>query len=334
MHIFLTGGTGLIGRPLVRALHRRGWTVTALVRNPQSKETQEIQAAGAQLAQGDVTKRESMRYAMTGADAVIHNAGWYEYGISSAARAKMQAINVAGTENTIGLAVELGIPKIVYTSTVLAYGATGPMPVDETYQRQFPFHSTYETTKTEAHEIALRYQQQGAPLVIVCPAGVIGAGDQSPWGWFVRMYVRGIMPPIVFAKHSKLSLVAAADVAETLALAVEKGRIGETYLCAGEARTIQETLAIWAQTPGGFKPLGWMPAWLAMAIGTVAAPILRMLGLPAFLSRETMQTVHQHSLFSAAKAERELGIIFRSAEQMWLDTLATERAAAGKSPRV
>jgi hypothetical protein len=52
---------------------------------------------GAQLATGDVTERESIRTAMSGADIVVHNAGQYEYGMDSAGKQRMRAVNVDGT---------------------------------------------------------------------------------------------------------------------------------------------------------------------------------------------------------------------------------------------
>src|SRR5262245_42866879 len=135
MKIFLTGGTGFIGQPLTRALLKRGWQVTALVRNPRSAEAKVIEALGAQLFHGDVTERDSMKAAMTGADVVFHNAGWYELGVSNAARANMRAVNVQGTENVLSLAVELGMPKIIYTSSTTAIGDTGGQLADESFKR-------------------------------------------------------------------------------------------------------------------------------------------------------------------------------------------------------
>lgn len=112
MKIFLTGGTGFIGRPLTQKLLSRGWEVKALVRNPNSDKSKEIQAFGAQLIKGDINDIDSMRESIQGADAVIHNAGWYEFGITKKDRPKMYQINVEGTRSTLTLAFELGIPRI------------------------------------------------------------------------------------------------------------------------------------------------------------------------------------------------------------------------------
>ncbi|MEK7328605.1 MAG: NAD-dependent epimerase/dehydratase family protein, partial [Chloroflexota bacterium] len=145
MKIFLTGGTGFIGKPLTRTLLRRGWEAILLTRSGQS------QIEGARAAKGDVTDRESMRAGMAGADIVLHNAGWYELGIASSAKAKMQAVNVSGTENVLSLAAELKIPRIVYTSSTTALGDTGGQTVDESFARIKQPITFYEQTKTSAH---------------------------------------------------------------------------------------------------------------------------------------------------------------------------------------
>ena len=55
MHVFLTGATGFIGQALVRAMRRRGWTVDALVRDPQSAPARWLAGQGCRLVPGDVT---------------------------------------------------------------------------------------------------------------------------------------------------------------------------------------------------------------------------------------------------------------------------------------
>jgi dihydroflavonol-4-reductase len=334
MNIFLTGGTGFIGLPLTLTLIQRGWKVIALVRNPNSAEAKAIQALGAQLVRGDVTDRESMREAMTGVDVVIHNAGWYKFGITKQAHDTMRAINVHGTEYTLGLAVELGISKIVYTSTILAFGQTGDLVADESFQRRTLPQSYYEQTKTEAHEFAVELQQRGAPIVIACPAGVIGPGDHSGLGYLVRMYVRGFLPPVLFAADGRRAHVYVDDVAEGIVRCVEHGRMGETYILSNGIMKHRDMFNFWKQTPGGVKmTFFWLPYTIALPFNIVLEPIERLLRLPMVFCREFALASFASWQFSAAKAERELGMRFRNLEQAWLDTLDGEREAARRGSK-
>src|SRR3972149_4226277 len=105
MKVFFTWGTGFIGTPLTKALVGRGWQVTVLTRSGTSPDPA-LPPSGGAGGKGDVTDKESMRAAMSGADVVIHNAGRYELGISTSAKTQLMAINVKGTANVLSLATE------------------------------------------------------------------------------------------------------------------------------------------------------------------------------------------------------------------------------------
>lgn len=324
MQIFLTGGTGFIGQPLAQCLLRRNWNVTALVRKPESPSAQALSKMGAHLATGDVTERESMRAAMTGSDIVIHNAGFYEYGLDARGKQRAQKINVNGTANVLGLALELGIPRSIYVSSTVAFGDSGTDLRDETFVRNTNYRTAYERTKTEAHAIALQYQQRGLPLVIVCPNGVVGANDHSVWGYFVRLYINKALPPMAWARNSRSAYIEVHDLAEGIALAAEKGRLGETYFLCGESKTVGEHLGYWAEKPGGFKNRIWLPAGLAALSLWPLEPLQRAAGLPAFLSRESVRAGSVNLNYSSEKAKRELGWNHRTAKEMWLETIDGE----------
>ncbi len=332
MRVFLTGATGFIGQPLTRALLRRGWGVTALVRQPQAPAARALAAQGVQLAPGDVAESDpaALQAALQGHDLVFHNAGWYELGISRGAQARMRAINVQGTENVLAAAVAAGVPRLVYTSSAIAIGDTGGALADEDFVRRAAPVTYYEQTKTEAHAVALRYQAQGAPLVIVSPGQVIGPGDHSPFGHFARLYVRGLFPGLAWGPDGVFTMGHVDDVAEAMALGAERGRVGCTYLVAGHPISMRAIMAVWAATPGGLKPRFWLPRRVAWLNGLLAEPVLRLLGQSAFLSRDAVNSTYVSLRFSSARAERELGASFRGAEQAWRDTLAEERAALKK----
>jgi dihydroflavonol-4-reductase len=109
-------------------------------------------------------------------------------------------------------------------------------------------------------------------------------------------------------------------------LVAERGRVGEAYNIGGGQITMRRIVETWKRTPGGLKPFLWLPKPLALFTGIITEPLLRWLGLPAFISREVVTTSFVTFRHSSAKAERELGFTYRSPEQAWRDTLAGERA--------
>ncbi len=324
MKVFLTGGTGFIGQPLTTALLKRGWLVTALVRNATSLSAQNLSKAGAQLSTGDITDRESMRAAMSGSDIVVHNAGHYEYGMDKVGEQRMRAINVTGTDNVLGLAHELDVPRAVYVYSIQAFGESGLQPRDETFIRQAACRTTYERSKTDAHEIALQHQRRGLQLVIACPNAVVGTNDHSGWGYFLRLYINRIMPPFGWAAYSVHACSYIDDLAEGIALAADKGRIGETYFLSGEVKSMRDHLNYWRVKPGAFRALIWLPSKLAATLFAPLEPLLRMLGLPAFISRESVVASETNWYYVNEKAKRELGWTHRSAEAMQHATIEGE----------
>jgi len=331
MRIFLTGGTGFIGQPLVASLRKRGWDVTALVRNPQSSLAQAIGQMDVKLVKGDVTDQHSMRAGMTGADIVTHNAGWYELGIGGpAAEKQMQSINVEGTRNTLTLAAELGAARIVHVSSIVVPGETGDALRDESFTRQVAFPNAYERTKSEAHAIALDLVRHGAPVMIAMPGAVIGPGDHANLGILQRMYVRGFAPPFTIGGNFRRCQVYVDDCAEGIALIAEKGQIGESYILSSGHLSYTEIYDLWATTPGGMKPLAVMPRSLAIPFAAIAEHVQRWFGLPNLLSAETARAAYTHYDYSGDKLRRELGWQPGNVRQQWLDTLAEERRRAGR----
>lgn len=328
MRVLVTGGTGFLGKSLTRKALQRGWDVTLVVRTPDSKAARELADQGVNLVLGDVTDRATLEaaFSVTQPELFFHNAGWYELGIPRRMRRRMWAVNVEGTENALTLASEYEVGKSIYTSSTTALGDTGGECVDETFSRRTEPLSYYEYTKSEAHELAVRHQTAGEPVVIACPAQAVGPGDHSAFGRFARLFVRGRLPPFVWAPESTFTFGYVDDVAEALILAGEKGKPGELYFTAGKELTMRKMLQVWGDAASRKAPFIWLPRPIALAQAALIAPILRLVGQPAFISPEVVRSSFVSFRYSSAKAEAQLGAAFRSAEQAWSDTLETEIA--------
>jgi nucleoside-diphosphate-sugar epimerase len=333
MRVLITGGTGFIGRPLVRGALRRGWEVTILTRRPHSPEARELAGEGARLVVGDLADRASLRAAfeVSHPEIVFHNAGWYELGIPARARRRRWSVNVEGTETVLSLAAEAVVKRVVYTSSTTALGDTGGITADESFERKAPMLSYYERTKTEAHAIALRHQRANEPVVIACPAQAVAPGDHSPFGVLARLFVRRRLPPFTWAPEGAFTFGHVEDVAEAIVLAGEKGRSGATYFVAGTQLSNVELMRVWGEATGLKPPFVWLPRPLAMAQASLAAPLLRAVGQTAFLSPEVVRSSYVSFRYSSQRAIRELGASFRPAETTWAETLREEmrRTRAG-----
>src|ERR1043166_650451 len=99
MRACVTGGTGFIGRAVVRRLLDRGGRVVALGRSPPRGTA--LERLGADLATGDLADATALRRAVYGADAVLHVAGVYRVGIPASERPAMFDANVRGDRKSV-----------------------------------------------------------------------------------------------------------------------------------------------------------------------------------------------------------------------------------------
>ncbi len=321
MKYLVTGATGFIGSHLVPKLIAQGHAVTCLVRNPAKAGT--LRQLGAVLVQGDVTDKASMIEPMRGSDGVFHLAGMYELGREYHDR--MAAVNVDGARLTFEAALAAGVPKIVHTSTVGVFGNTHGKIVDETYRiEKNELSSEYERTKWAAHyEVALPMIQGGAPIVITQPGAVTGPGDTSPLAQIIDTYLRGL--PLMLGAKSGVTWAHVNDVADGHILAMEKGRVGESYILAGPALTYREAMQLFEKITGIPAPKIWLPGWAAGAMSGTIDFLERTFNAKLMYSSESLSTLNDYTFYGTAdKAKHELGWQPRPVEQVFKEVLEYE----------
>src|SRR5262245_3170838 len=118
MKTLVTGGTGFVGANVVRALLKRGTEVRALVR-PRS-DTRNLDRLEVELVAGDLRDRGSLEAALDGCDRLYHVAAMYALWTENPR--EIYDSNVAGTVNILEAALQAGVQRIVYTSSVATIG--------------------------------------------------------------------------------------------------------------------------------------------------------------------------------------------------------------------
>ncbi len=325
MKIFVTGGNGFIGSHLVAQLVARGDTVICLVREPNRAPA--LQALGAHVVRGDITERASIKDALRGADAVLHLAGMYKLGRKFFSM--MHAINVDGARNVLETAAELGMPKIIHTSTVGVFGNTLGKIVDETYKvSKEILTSAYERTKWEAHyEVAVPLQQKGAPIIITQPGLVTGAGDPSPHIQQVDLYLQ--RTPIGFGANAGITWAHVDDIADGHIRALARGKPGEAYILAGPACTWKQLMESWEPLTGIPAPKIWAPNWM-INLARQSVDILERMGINLEYSAEGMAALVDYTFWGTAnKAKRELEWQPRPIDETSRDVLEYEMKKRG-----
>jgi dihydroflavonol-4-reductase len=323
MRIFMTGGTGFIGGEIVRQLRARGDEVVCLVRNPEKGKA--AAALGCELAAGDLGDEAAIRAGMEGCDAVIHAAAIYEVGVPAKERPAMWEANVAGTERVMEAALAAGVPRIVYVSTVGVFGNTHEEVVDESYENpEQGFTSYYEETKLEAHKVVKRMiAERDLPAIIVQPGGVYGPGDTSQVADLLTEFFAGKLPLLPFPELG-ICMSHVEDIAGGVLLALDKGKLGETYVISGPATTMRGAIEMVAKVSGRKAPKHNLPTPLMKALIPIGPLVGKMMGQPPNL-RELISSGDGVTFWASyEKAERELGYSPRGLEEGLRQTLEAD----------
>ena len=314
MRVFLTGATGFVMGAVARRLRERGDEVVALVRTP-SRATA-LTALGCELVAGDVVDPSGAMSELARCDALIHGAGIYEIGVSAERRRAMEETNVTGTRRILGAAQAARTKRVVYVSTIAAFGNTRGAIVSEGHRPTEAPTSAYEDTKRRAHEVTLEAARGGAPIVIVQPGQVYGPGDHSAVGANFRALAEGRLRYRAF-EDLGLNLVHVDDLADGIVRALDRGRPGESYVLGGEIATLGDAYGAVALATGRKLPRLVVPAGIARLMRFVPS------------MREVVSSADGVTFWASdAKARAELGTTPRGLRQGMRDTFGP-RAGGG-----
>lgn len=302
--IFVTGGSGYVGRRLIPALVERGYRVAALARSEESARI--VRSAGAEPVTGDLADETSLREAMAGCSSVIHGAarfrqpgGWKAY----------RRDNVDGTARMLAAARAAGVRRFVWI------GASGALiggkridGADETWPLNEPSYSPYFATKAAADAAVRAANCDGFATLVVRPGWVWGSGDSGLEG-IVEATRAGKMAFIDGGKHAIVTSHVRNTV-HAVVLALENGRGGEAYFVFDDGSvTLRDFISGALAARGLEAPAKNVPAaaaWVVASIMEAAWFMLRKKGLPP-LTRELVRLNSGPFLVSDAKARRELG---------------------------
>ncbi|MBA2300609.1 MAG: NAD-dependent epimerase/dehydratase family protein [Chloroflexi bacterium] len=310
MRIFVTGGAGFIGLAVVRRLVQRGDRVVAVVRDPDRATA--LTDLGVEMRAGDLSRTAAVLDAMRGTDAAIHIAGMYRVGIPAAMRPAMHDANVGVTHRILDAFARAGLDRLVYVSTVNVAGNTKGRIIDERYRRDLSagFLSYYDETKYLAHRAVRERIDSGAPIVIVMPGVTYGVGDHSGVGQQLRGAHDGGLGFMALADIG-ISAVYVEDVAAGIVAALDRGRLGESYILGGENTRLRDALRSAARIGGRSLPRLELPTALLRLGSHAPEALARAAGLPDDLREVLRATLGVTYWASSAKAATELGYVPR-----------------------
>jgi farnesol dehydrogenase len=309
--IFVTGATGFIGTKLVNELVRQGHTVHALTRATSNREG--LDHEHIKLVQGDIMNLDSLIAGMKGCTHVFHLAA---YAKNWAPDTKIfYEHNVLGMRNVFEAAKQIGVERVVWTSTIVTFGPTAPNVIgDENMPRNTPkYYTEYEETKAIAEQEALKRAAEGFPVVIVNPTRVYGPGkltEGNSVSLMIDQYDRGKIPILLNRGVNIGNYVLVDDLVRGHILAMEKGRIGERYIVGGENASLKHFYELVDEVSGKKHFQINLPPKVGLTYGNIQKFAANTFGIYPQITTGWVETFLQDWVYSCAKAERELGYTF------------------------
>lgn len=315
MVTFLTGATGFIGGAILDRLLREGERVLTLVRREEA--AREVAAKGVHPVLGDLLNPATYRDALRGCDLLVHAAGLNAF--CPADPRPLYEVNTEGTRALLQVAGEVGVKRIVYTSSAVTIGEPpGQVAQEETRHRGY-FLSHYERAKYEAEQVALALASQGLPVVVLNPSSVHGPGRLRGTARIFLDYLNGRLP---FVCGNWFSFLYIDDCVEAHLKAAERGRVGERYLLSGASVTTTELLQTMEEVTG-FRRRPWqLGRGLALALGAGMEWGGRLSGRRPRFCRELARTLLHGGRYDNSKAKREFNISFTPLREIVERTVA------------
>jgi dihydroflavonol-4-reductase len=310
VRVFVTGGTGFVGKPTVGRLVEGGHEVRCLVR--RSSRTSELEEMGCEFAYGDVTDKASVLEGMRGCERVVNLANVFSFWERD--KSVYRRVNVRGTRNVMEAALEAGVSKVVHVSSFVVWGRPPKRPFDEETPLGPERFTEYARSKHEGDLVVWDlHRDKGLPVVVVYPGAVLGAGDTKAQGQYVSDVIGRRVPGKVF-EDSAFTWVYVDDVAEGIVRALEKeGNDGEKYLIGRHTLTMGELTRVVCEISGAPPPPDRrIPGPAVMAGAALLTKVADLSGRPPFLgmSTDAMRHVRAGGVFDGSKAQRELGLAY------------------------
>ncbi len=318
-NILVTGVSGFVGAAVARAFARHGYRVRGLVR--ASSPRGNVLDFPGDIVTGDMRDATSIADALTGMDGLAHVAA--DYRLWAPDQEEIVRNNRTGTRIMMEVALDAGLRRIVYTSSV----ATLTPGTDENHPlTEATAVGAYKRSKLVAERLVeAMVAERGLPAVIVNPSTPIGPGDvkPTPTGRILVEAASGRMPAFV---DTGLNLVHVDDVAEGHVAAYERGQPGRRYILGGQDVSLQTMLADIAGMTGRKAPTIALPRGPLMPLAWGAELFGRLTGREPFLTRDALRMSRYLMYFSSARAETELGYHARPYGEAIADALEWFRA--------
>jgi nucleoside-diphosphate-sugar epimerase len=310
MRVLITGATGFIGFHTAARLRAEGHDVVALVRDADKGERVlgPLGVSTDDLVVADMTDREAVARAVADADAVVHAAA----GVSVTTGPRDFDANLRGTEAVVGAAAERGTLTLYVSSLMAIFDPRRPVRDDSPLVRS---RTRYGRSKAECDAWVRARQDEGAPVAILYPPGVVGPGDPgfSESVKAYRSFLRGTL-----RSEGGNQLVDVRDLAVLATRLLEQQARGRV-VAAGHFFDWDEFTNLLEQVTGARIRRISAPGWVLRATARGMDLAGRISGRTMPMTGEGVEIATRFCRVSDSPRVAELGVVWRDPAETLAD---------------
>ncbi len=306
--VLITGATGFIGNHVARMCAQQGDVIRAMVMPGEDRSP--LDGMEVEFVEGNLLDPDSLTRAIQGVDKLYHLAALFA--VWTKDPDLHYKINVEGTRHLMHAAKAADVEKIVYTSSIAAIGTEGKgtLSTEQTPFTSWHFASEYIMSKYISHLEVKGMVKDGLPVTMVLPGLPFGPGDRAPTptGTMIIGALQGKMKNYW---DGGVCPVDVRDVAAGHLLAMEKGRVGESYILGNTDNnmTNQQFLQLVGRVAGidnvGSKEISRATM---LRVARLAEIFSKITGKAPITTVKNSTYTMEHFYVDASKAVSELGL--------------------------
>jgi dihydroflavonol-4-reductase len=305
--VLVTGGTGFFGQHLLKQLIDRGEKVRAIYRKMPAEFRDERIRTEVEWVTGDILDINGLVDVMNGVQDVYHCAAMVSF--DPRHKKEIMKVNVRGTTNVVNAALEVGVRKLGYISSIAAIGRSSfdTYVTEETTWDDKGINTVYAISKRFAEREVWRGFAEGLNAVIINPSLIIGTGK---WSEGTPQFFMKVWNGLKFYPKGTAGFVDVEDTARAIILLMKSAITGERFILNGENLPHREFFSMIADKLG--KPHPNIKATRLLAEVAWRAEALRstLTGNTPLITKETVRISEKAYFYDNTKIKNAIGIEF------------------------
>ncbi len=310
--VAITGANGLLGNFILNKFISKKIPVTGLRRAQRDISRFGSQVQQAEWREADITDSLSLTEAFKNTETVIHTAAVVSF--DPRAKEKIFQTNVIGTQNVVNACLALGIPRLIFISSVAALGRKKGIHEinEETKWVDSNLNSDYAKSKYLAELEVYRGQEEGLSISIINPSVILSTADPNKSSAQLFKYVQEERP---FYTDGSLNYVDVRDVTDMVHAIYKNPAPGEKYIANAGCIDLKELMTKIAVRLEKRKPSIKINRSLLQAAAWLEEIRCKLTGSEALISRQSVKMPGERFIYQNQKSINRLNMAYRPLDE-------------------